>query len=41
MRGRQTKKGRRKHARDLGVLEWRIPVGRAERAEDREGKRGM
>jgi hypothetical protein len=36
-RGRQTKKGRRENATDLGVVEWRIPVGRAERAGDREG----
>jgi hypothetical protein len=41
MRGRQTKKARRGNARDLGVVEWRIPVGRAERAGDREGKREM
>ena len=41
MRGRQTKKGRRENARDLGVVEWRTPVGRAERAGDREGKREM
>ena len=41
MRGRQTKKGRRENARDLGVVEWRTPVGRAERADDREGKREM
>ena len=32
MRGRQTKKGRRDNARDLGVVEWKTPVGRAERA---------
>jgi hypothetical protein len=41
MRERQTKKGRRENARDLGVVEWRNPVGRAERAGDREGKREM
>ena len=41
MRERQTKKGRRENARDLGVVEWRTPVGRAERAGDREGKREM
>jgi hypothetical protein len=41
MRGRQTKKGRRENGRDLGVVEWRTPVGRAERAGDREGKREM
>ena len=41
MRGRQTKKGRRENARDLGVVEWRTPVGRAERAGDQEGKREM
>jgi hypothetical protein len=39
MRGRQTKKGRRENARDLGIVEWRTPVERAERAGDREGKR--
>jgi hypothetical protein len=41
MRGRQTKEGRRENGRDLGVVEWRTPVGRAERAGDREGKREM
>ena len=41
MRERQTKKGRRENARDLGVVEWRTPVGRAERAGDQEGKREM
>ena len=41
MRGRQTEKDRRENATDLGVVEWSIPVGRAERAGDREGKREM
>ena len=41
MRERQTKKGRRENARDLGVVEWRTPVGRAERAGDREGESEM
>ena len=31
----------RLNATDLGVVEWSIPVGRAERAGDREGKREM
>jgi hypothetical protein len=35
--GRQTKKGRRENAIDLDIVEWGIPVGRAERAGDREG----
>jgi hypothetical protein len=39
VRGRQTKKGRRGNATDLGIVEWRIPVGRAERTGDREGER--
>ena len=39
--GRQTKEGRREIARDLGVVEWRTPVGRAERAGDREGESEM
>jgi hypothetical protein len=37
----QTKEGRRENARDLGVVEWRTLVGRAERAGDQEGKREM
>ena len=41
MRGRQTKKGRRENSRDKGVVEWRTPIGRAERAGNREGKREM
>jgi hypothetical protein len=41
MRKRQTEKGRRENATDLGVVEWSIPVGRTERAGDREGKREM
>jgi hypothetical protein len=39
MKGQQTKKGRRENARDWGVMEWRIPVGGAERAGDWEGQR--
>jgi hypothetical protein len=41
MRGRKTKKGRGGNARDLGVMEWCIPFGWAERAGGREGKREM
>jgi hypothetical protein len=41
MRGRQTEKGRREDATDLGVVGWSVPVGKAERAGDREEKREM
>ena len=39
VRGRQTKKGRRGNATDLGIVEWRIPVGRAERTNRGPGGR--
>jgi hypothetical protein len=38
--GKQRKAGGG-NVRDLGVMEWRIPVGRAERTGDREKKREM
>jgi hypothetical protein len=35
-----SKEGRKQNAKDLGVGEWRIPVGRAETARKGEGEEG-